>query len=66
MRDQLIAEIKQIGSADEAAIWAQRQFGAKNTLMPADANSEEGAFAQLLSSVEESSPIALYARDRVR
>jgi hypothetical protein len=53
LRDQLIAEIEQIGSADEAAMWAQRNLGAKNTLMPADASAVESAFAQRLSSLEE-------------
>ena len=61
LRDQLIAEIKRIGSADEAATWAQRQLGAKNTLMPADANAVETAFAQRLASLEES-PINPSAR----
>ena len=54
LRDQLIAEIERIGSADEAAMWAQRKLGAKNTLMPADASAVESAFAQRLSSLEES------------
>jgi hypothetical protein len=53
LRDQLIAEIEQIGSADEAAMWAQRNLGAKNTLMPADTSAVESAFAQRLSSLEE-------------
>ena len=52
LRDQLIAEIEQIGSADEAAMWAQRNLGAKNTLMPADASAVESAFAQRLPSLE--------------
>ena len=53
LRDQLIAEIERIGSGDEAATWAQRRLGAKNTLMPADASGVESAFAQRLSSLEE-------------
>jgi hypothetical protein len=53
LRDQLIAEIERIGSGDEAAKWAQRKLGTKNTLLPADASGVEGAFAQRLSSLEE-------------
>jgi hypothetical protein len=54
LRDQLIAEVERIGSGDEATMWAQRKLGAKNTLMPADASAVESAFAQRLSSLEES------------
>jgi hypothetical protein len=54
LRDQLIAEIERINFADEAAMWAQRKLGAKNALMPADANTVESAFAQKLSSFEKS------------
>ena len=54
LRDTLIEEIERIGSADEAAMWAQRNLDAKNTLMPADASAVESAFAQRLSSLEES------------
>lgn len=68
LRDQLIVEIKRIGSADEAATWAQRQLGAKNTLMPADANAVETAFAQRLASLEQSpiNPSAAQDDDRRR
>jgi hypothetical protein len=54
LRDQLIAEIERIGSADEAAMWAQGKLGTKNKLMPADASAVESAFAQRLSLLEES------------
>ena len=54
LRDTLIAEIERVGSADEAATWAQGKLGTKNTLMPADANAVESAFAQKLSSLEQS------------
>ena len=53
LRDQLIAEVERIGPVDEAAMWAQRRLGAKNTLMPADASAVESAFAQRLSWLEE-------------
>ena len=35
-------------------MWAQGKLGAKNALMRADASAVEGAFAQRLSSLEES------------
>jgi hypothetical protein len=44
LRDQLAAEMKGLNSADEAASWAQRVLGAKNTLTPADAEHVEQAF----------------------
>ena len=68
LRDQLIAEIDRIGSGDEAAMWAQHNLGAKNTLMPADASAVESAFAQRLSSLEESpiDPCAAQDDDRRR
>jgi hypothetical protein len=53
LRNQLIAEIERIDSADEAAIWAQRKLGTKNTLMPGDASAVEGAFAERLASLEQ-------------
>jgi hypothetical protein len=53
LRDQVIAEIERIGSADEAAMWAQRNLGTKNTLISADASAVETAFTRRLSSLEE-------------
>jgi hypothetical protein len=44
LRDQLTAELKDLNSADEAASWAQRVLGAKNTLTAADAERVEQAF----------------------
>ena len=44
LRDQLLAELKDIASADDAAIWAHRILGAKNTLTAADARKIEDAF----------------------
>jgi len=51
LREQLIAGIKDIGSAEEAASWAHRVMGAKNTLAVADAEQVERAFQERLLSV---------------
>ena len=37
LRDQLVEELKEIASSDDAAIWAHRILGAKNSLTEADA-----------------------------
>jgi len=49
--EQLIAGIKDIGSAEEAASWAHRVMGAKNSLAVADAEQVERAFQERLLSV---------------
>jgi hypothetical protein len=66
LRDTLIAEIERIGSGDEAAIWAQGKLSTKNSLMAADASAVESAFAQRLSSLEQSqiNPSAAQDDDR--
>ena len=51
LREQLIAGTKDIGSADEAASWAHRVMGAKNSLVVADAEQVERAFQERLLSV---------------
>src|SRR6516165_4565821 len=51
LREQLIAGIKDIGSAEEAATWAHRVMGAKNSLAVADAEQVERAFQERLLSV---------------
>ena len=66
LRDQLIAELKQLNSAEDAANWAQRVLAAKNTLTTADAERVEQAFqARLAGIVIEDSggqPVAQEAR----
>ena len=37
LRDQLVGELKEIASPDDAAIWAHQILGAKNSLTEADA-----------------------------
>ena len=44
LREQLLAELKDIASVEDAAIWAHRILGAKNTLTAADARKIEDAF----------------------
>jgi hypothetical protein len=49
--EQLIAGIKDIGSAEEAAGWAHRVMAAKNSLAVADAEQVERAFQERLLNV---------------
>ena len=50
-RDRLSDELKSIGSAEEAALWAQRALGAKSTLIAADARQIEEAFRERVVAV---------------
>ena len=50
LRDRLIAELANIGSADEAAVWAHRNLRAKNNLAAADAQRVEEAFQARLAT----------------
>ena len=49
LRDRLAAELREIDSTDEAANWAHRVLGAKNTLTAADAACIEEAFRAKLA-----------------
>ncbi len=51
--DQLAAELKGIGSAEEAAAWAYRVLGVKGTLVAADAKHIEEAFQQKLAEFDK-------------
>ena len=51
MRDQLIADVDELNSAEEAANWAHRVLGAKNSLTAADAECVEQAFREQLASI---------------
>jgi len=51
LRQQLIAGTKAIGSAEDAANWAHRVMGAKNSLTEADAEQVERVFQERLLSV---------------
>jgi hypothetical protein len=50
LRDQLADELKDLSSADEAAGWAHRVLGDKNTLTVADAECVEAAFRARLAN----------------
>jgi hypothetical protein len=50
LRDQLIAELKSLNSDDEAASWAHRVLGTKNSLIEADAAWVEKAFQAKLAT----------------
>jgi hypothetical protein len=63
LRDQLVAELRQIGSTEEAANWAHRVIGAKNNLTAADATCVEEAFREKLIAFEPDAaggPLALH------
>src|SRR5215470_14847715 len=51
LREQLVAELKEIDSSEEAANWAHRVLGAKSTLTAADAACIEEAFRAKLALV---------------
>jgi len=48
---QLVAEVAELASAAQAATWAHRVLGAKNSLVAADASRVEEAFAGRLASL---------------
>jgi hypothetical protein len=56
LRDQLMTEVESLSSADEAATWAHRVLGKKNTLFEADAIRVEQAFQVRLAVVSAKSP----------
>ena len=53
LRDQLVGELKEIASSDDAAIWAHRILGAKNSLTEADAGQVEDAFQAKVATLED-------------
>src|SRR5262249_5684868 len=55
LREKLIAELKDIDSAEEAANWAHRVMSAKNSLVVADAESVERAFQERLGNLAKPS-----------
>ena len=54
---QLLGELTQLTSAEEAAGWAQRALPKKNCLIQADAHRLELGFALVLSRFDETNPI---------
>jgi len=51
LRDRLLAELANLASSDEAAIWAQRNLRAKNDLTAADAQRVDEAFQARLATL---------------
>src|SRR5262245_44632873 len=51
LRERLLEELLAIGSAEEAAMWAQRNLPAKNTLTAVDAKIVEERFHARLSTI---------------
>ena len=54
LRHQLVGELKAIASSDDAAVWAHRTLGAKNSLTEVDARQVEDAFQAKLETLERS------------
>jgi len=52
LRDQLVGEVRDLGSPDAATAWAQRVLSAKNSLTAADAQRVEEAFQAKLATLE--------------
>ena len=44
LRDRLVTELGELGSGDDAALWAKRRLGEKNRLTASDARRVEEAF----------------------
>jgi hypothetical protein len=53
LRDQLTADLNTLSSAEEAASWAHRVLGTKNTLTAADAEHVERAFQLKIATFAE-------------
>jgi ERF superfamily len=51
LREELLRQIESLNSNDEAALWARRRGGAKNTLNAADAAGVEQAFQSRLNTL---------------
>ena len=50
LRDRLIAEVRELGSSDEAATWAHKKLAEKNKLTAADSRAVEDAFQARLET----------------
>jgi hypothetical protein len=53
VRERLVAELSAINTADEAAVWAQRNLPVKDTLTAGDAKILEERFQARLSAISE-------------
>ena len=52
LRDQLLGQLREVGSVDDAAIWARRSLSAKNSLNVTDARQVENAFQARVAEIE--------------
>ena len=52
LREQLLGDIGQLQSGDEAADWVHKNLAAKNTLIDADADLVEAGFRERLATIE--------------
>ena len=52
----MLREIAELGTADDAALWAQRRLAAKNKLSAGDAQHLEEAFAVKLAELQPKNP----------
>jgi hypothetical protein len=66
LRDKLIAELRALGSADEAAGWAHRIMGSKNSLTRRDAEQVELGFQLKLSTLTTERPNTPKSKLRTR
>jgi hypothetical protein len=57
LRGQLVQELAELPSAQDATAWAQRALGAKNILRSADAAVVEAAFTLRLAELASSGPV---------
>ena len=55
LREQLLAEVKELGSGEDAANWANQNLAVKNRLRPSDAAEVEALFAARLTTIGTSS-----------
>ena len=55
VREQLLADIGQLQSPDEAADWVHKNLSLKNTLTAADADLVEAGFREKLATIESAS-----------
>jgi ERF superfamily len=64
LREQLTAELANISSAEEAANWAHRVIGAKNSLVAVDAEHVEQAFQKRLVSITAAAASSIKEAER--
>ena len=63
-RDQLAAELKGIGSIEDATSWAHRVLAAKGTLQPGDARQIGKVFQERILALERAGDAAIPRRSR--